>query len=647
MNYISEYIRIKELEELISDLPQGYISEKSINGHLRYYHQWREDGKLKSKYIRKPDLELMREQISKRKLLENELKDLRMKFPKETEVIDLFETNVLVGERLIKHCLKSSTFEKRNCFSELESFLKGNEDSRVCLLFGLRRTGKTTMLRQVIGEMDQKEFNRTAYIQATVKDGFAKLNRDLKRLSSMGYVNIFIDEATLMPDFINSAALLSDVYAAQGMKIVLSGTDSLGFWLANREELYDRTRTIHTTFIPFQEHSRLLGIDDVDEYIRYGGTLKAGELIFDDAINYEDASFRDEESTRVYIDTAICSNIQRSLAYYEEGGHFRNLYSLYNAGELTSAINRIIEDMNHEFVVRVLTRTFKSHDLGSAADLLRNAKNPDERTDLLDNVNKKAIAERLARILDIRDNPNRTVEISDAHVYEIKEYLQALELIQDFPVESIAPGSQIPDYTIFTQPGMRFCQAQALIHSLEKDELFIAEDQAKKDIIINRILNDVRGRMLEDIVLLETSLSNTDKSKYIFQLEFAAGEFDMVIFDKNSKTCEIYEVKHANTIESKQYRHLADEEKIALTEKKYGKVVKKCVLYKGEDTTVNGDIEYRNVEKYLQNLSYPLPKWVTKQSQRSKSLEHLVKDATERISSYSTFKAPKKENHER
>ena len=66
------------------------------------------------------------------------------------------------------------------------------------------------------------------------------------------------------------------------MKIVLSGTDSLGFWFALHQELYDCAITIHTTFIPFREHSRLLGIDSIDEYIRYGGTLRAGELNFDD-----------------------------------------------------------------------------------------------------------------------------------------------------------------------------------------------------------------------------------------------------------------------------------------------------------------------------------------------------------------------------
>ena len=75
------------------------------------------------------------------------------------------------------------------------------------------------------------------------------------------------------------------------MKIVLSGTDSLGFWLAMDEELYDRAKAIHTTFIPYREYSRLLGIDSIDEYIRYGGTLRAGELAFDDEdVNAQDAS---------------------------------------------------------------------------------------------------------------------------------------------------------------------------------------------------------------------------------------------------------------------------------------------------------------------------------------------------------------------
>lgn len=117
---------------------------------------------------------------------------------------------------------------------------------------------------------------------------------------------MFLDEITLMKDFIDSAALFSDVFATMGMKLVLTGTDSLGFWLAMDEELYDRAKLIHTTFIPYREYSRLLGIDSIDEYIRYGGTLCAGEIHFEERVfDAEDASFRDDETTRRYIDTAI------------------------------------------------------------------------------------------------------------------------------------------------------------------------------------------------------------------------------------------------------------------------------------------------------------------------------------------------------
>ena len=62
-----------------------------------------------------------------------------------------------------------------------------------------------------------------------------------------------------MKDFIDSAALFSDVFAAMGMKVVLSGTDSLGFWLAMDQELYDRAKPIHTTFIPYRNTAGCLG----------------------------------------------------------------------------------------------------------------------------------------------------------------------------------------------------------------------------------------------------------------------------------------------------------------------------------------------------------------------------------------------------
>ncbi len=76
-------------------------------------------------------------------------------------------------------------------------------------------------------------------------------------------------------------------------------------------------------------------IDDIDEYIRYGGILNSirhanafadGSKIICDPLY---ASFRTDESTRRYIDTAIAQNIQHSLKCYDKGNHFPNLIDLY------------------------------------------------------------------------------------------------------------------------------------------------------------------------------------------------------------------------------------------------------------------------------------------------------------------------------
>ena len=90
--------------------------------------------------------------------------------------------------------------------------------------------------------------------------------------------------------------------------------------------------------------------------------------------------------------------------------------------------------------------------------------------------------------------------------------------------------------------------------------------------------------------------------KQVFQLQFAVGEFDMVVADSANATCEIYEVKHSKEQAKEQYRHLIDEEKLKNTEFRYGKITKKVVVYRGENTTLENGIEYRNVEEYLKSL---------------------------------------------
>lgn len=507
-----------------------------------------------------------------------------------------FYTNVVTGTGLQALANSVAKYGKRGCFSTLQKFVNGSYDGKICILYGLRRTGKTTLLFQMLSELP---IEKTAYIKVQTTDDMSRLTKDLKALYELGYRYVFIDEITLLSDFIDTAAVLSDVFSMMGMKIVVSGTDSLGFAMANRDELYDRSVTIHTSFIPFREYARLLNICSVDSYIEYGGTLKMENMSFDDPdATFDEVAFRDDESTRKYIDTAISRNIQHTLKNDHYGEYFNQLRELYEKGELTNVINRIVQHMNHRFVLRVVEDEFKSHDFGSAKELLLHDL-PAERATVLYDVDEKQILERLKAIIEVKEKSETTVSITQEHIDKVKKYLLMLDLIVNCP-ERYESGKQA-EHIVFSQPGMRYAIAKALVYSLMQDAYFASISEADKAYITGKILDDVKGRMLEDIVLLEvrkTAPSTMEAFKFKFD---AGGEFDMVIYDKTNQNCRIYEIKHSTEANEKQTLHLRDAEKCQIVEKRFGPISGKFVLYRGKDTFAEG-VQYLNVENFLCGL---------------------------------------------
>lgn len=585
--------RVAELEQQISNLPAGSITKKNVNGKEYFYHRWTEDKKRKEKYIPVDELENFHAQIEQRKKLDQDLKALKKQLPKTRSMdASMFTTNVRTGETLRSFAKSVRGYRRRECFQQLCDYVYGDPQDKVFILYGLRRTGKTTMIRQIFAEMRDTELVKAAFIQITAKDTLADVNRDLKILEAHGFRYVFLDEVTLMEDFIEGAALFSDVFAACGMKIVLSGTDSLGFLFTEDEQLYDRCVLLHTTFIPYREFETVLGIHGIDEYIRYGGTMSLGGIHYN-----ENSTFASKEKTDEYVDTAIARNIQHSLRCYQYEGHFRHLRDLYDKNELTSAINRVVEDINHRFTLEVLTQDWKSHDLGiSASNLRRDRENP---TDILDRIDLMAVTNSLRKLLEIRNKAEQTIELDDIHVAEIKEYLDLLDLTREIDVLHLPDVSTKSSRTVIAQPGLRYAQADELIRSLLLDETFSALSLAERTVVQERILTEIKGRMLEDIVLLETKLTNLKKQ--VFVLQFPIGEFDMVVFDPEAGSCQIFEIKHSEEAVSQQYRHLVNEEKCAQTEHRYGSITGKFVLYRGKSRVVDG-IPYQNVEEYLRNL---------------------------------------------
>ena len=148
---------------------------------------------------------------------------------------------------------------------------------------------------------------------------------------------------------------------------------------------------------------------------------------------------------------------------------------------------------------------------------------------------------------------------------------------------------------------MRYSQAQLLVHVLLKDSIFQSFTEREKNLAKEKILEDVRGRMMEDIVLLDR-IKTILKGKRVFKLYLSRMEFDMVIYDTQSDTCEEYEIKHSTEKVPEQTRALLNEELNKEVEAKYGQVMRRCVIYRGQSST-EGDVEYLNVQDYLKSIN--------------------------------------------
>ena len=155
--------RAAELEQQISALPAGSVTKKTVSGKEYFYHRWTENKKRREKYIPADELENFRAQIERRKALEQGLKALKKQLPKAKSANpSAFTTNVRTGDALRSFAASVRGYRRRECFRQLHGFVYGEPQDKVFILYGLRRTGKTTMIRQIFAEMSDAELAKAA-----------------------------------------------------------------------------------------------------------------------------------------------------------------------------------------------------------------------------------------------------------------------------------------------------------------------------------------------------------------------------------------------------------------------------------------------------------------------------------------------------
>ena len=561
---------------------KGTINVKTINGKKYYIHQYREDGKMKNVSLSMEEAYALSFRINYSKNCDyNELSNHR------------FNTNVNISKGLLNLMYPYSKYNKRYVFDDINNFLLDeNITGKVLILYGLRRTGKTTLIFQNILSFSLNDFAKVAYIKIKDGDTFYHLDKDLEYLTTHGFKYIFIDEVTLLTDFIKLSSSIADIYGTRS-KVVLSGTDSLGFLFAKYNELYDRSIFIHTTYIPFKEFHDVLNINSVDTYIEYGGTMSLG------GVDYNNQKILDGEHTNEYVDASIAKNIEHSLKYFEDGTHFASLYPLYKSGELSNVINRIVEDKNHRVTKEVIDKDFNSSDYGSLKDLLFKRSETHELAIIFHMLDENELLNVYTKMLKILNKDERVNQIDEKVLKEIDSYLDLLDVlktIDEIRLESMAKQ----EHKVVVQQGLRYAQAKLLLTELMDNPEVTRVGYRNLKIIREKLLSDIKGRMLEEIVLYETKHFASEFKK-VFKLSFAAGEIDMVVLDEENESTSLYEIKYSSIIDKNQYRHLVNEDVNNKIERLFYPIKNRYVIYNGESQRVD-DIIYINVVDYLTSL---------------------------------------------
>lgn len=226
--------------------------------------------------------------------------------------------NVLVGIELKSFVNRNiKDYNERYIVSDIVKFCTAHnniDDHKICIVYGLRRTGKTIAMLHTINKL--RDYSRSAYVSLNSDVSVPDLFQILNKLLDAGIKYVFLDEISEINGIILGCAQLSDFYAKMGLKVIISGTDSLLLELMSYHKLYDRCIKIHTTYIGYKEYNYIFNNNvDIMDYIRRGGVLVR-------------STFYDDTHTNDYVNSAISDNIRNSLVRSNNKHDYQNLIDL-------------------------------------------------------------------------------------------------------------------------------------------------------------------------------------------------------------------------------------------------------------------------------------------------------------------------------
>lgn len=511
--------------------------------------------------------------------------DLRKLPRKQEKKPKINSLNWILGDNLRKFVEEQTRTirHERYILKDLMTFLGKNPRGKVCILYGLRRTGKTILMYQAIKRLD---LNKVAYITLTEQDSLYELYQSLDIFVRKGYKYIFIDEITEIDGFLQSSARLADEYAKKGLYIIVTGTNSFLLNLSHKNNLYDRAVLLNTTYIGYKEFCFLTENNNILDYLRFGGVLLTN-------------SFYDVRKTNDYINTAIIDNIIKSLISANNRKQYQRLLELNERGLLRKAIEQAIESANEELTLSVITHSYKNCELGSVKQLMSSVFNIDNSLDI------EEIEDRVRYKLGIVKYCD--AELNNSYLEELKEFLEELGIIKYYKrYVGTSKLLKTIDVPLFVQPGLRYHQTIALVNALCESKSFYTIIKKQRDLFLRKIIEDVEGNLLEhEVILSFLKKYETNHEVEITQLTYNTKEIDLIV--KTEDKVYLFEIKRSSKIVENQAKWLVNKEICDyIEENMYSqKIDKRIVLYLGKDSKVmiNGvEVFYKNIETFLKTI---------------------------------------------
>lgn len=496
--------------------------------------------------------------------------------------------NVLVGIELKSFVNRNiKDYNERYIVSDIVKFCTTHnniDDHKICIVYGLRRTGKTIAMLHTINKL--RDYSRSAYVSLNSDVSVPDLFQILNKLLDAGIKYVFLDEISEINGIILGCAQLSDFYAKMGLKVIISGTDSLLLELMSYHKLYDRCIKIHTTYIGYKEYNYIFNNNvDIMDYIRRGGVLVR-------------STFYDDTHTNDYVNSAISDNIRNSLVRSNNKHDYQNLIDLNFRGLLKKAIEQSIASSNEELTSRIIAEEYKNGDLGSAKQLVEQQFNINVSLDTFE------IEELVRYYLGIARFYDRN--INDECIKDLKYFFEVMGVLKTY-TRYVDKRSQMVkvEANLFVQPGLRYNQCLVLFRSMLDSDSYRNLRYDIREALKNKLIEDLEGHILEHTVIIAMLEKQKEyKGLNVTQFRFRGMEVDIAV--KYKDNVELYEVKRNKNIAARQYKWLINKEfcdKIEYTIG--GKIKNRYVLYLGEKKDiVDGDytIKYRNISDFLKRL---------------------------------------------